>query len=133
MSFPTLATGCALLSGGLIVLLVATNPGPKAFERFSVAAASTYLKREVCDQPLPFFGPGMQAQCRSFIEHNQPLIAQLLRESTTRQNYGLFSIYATDLNPEQIFPVLPAGMLPHYQVETMGILRDFHILEARKR
>jgi hypothetical protein len=112
---------------------VATNPGANAFERFAVTSASAYLKREVCDQPLPFFGPGMQAQCHLFIEQNQPLIAQLLRENTTRQNFGLFSIYATDLSPEQIFPVLPTGMLPRYQVETMGILRDFYILEARKR
>lgn len=133
MGCKTIAFGCLLVSGSLAALLVATNPGPQAFERFAVASASTYLKQEVCSQPLPFLGPAMQQQCHRFIDHNQPLIAQILRENTRRQNYGLFSIYATDLNPERIFPVLPANLLPRYEVKTMGVLRDFHILEARSR
>ncbi len=133
MGCKAIAIGCLLVSGSLTALLVATNPGPQAFEQFAVASASAYLKEEVCRQPLPFLGSSMQQQCLSFVDHNQALIAQILQENTRRQNYGLFSIYATDLNPERIFPVLPAKLLPRYEVKTMGVLRDFHILEARSR
>ncbi|NJM58040.1 MAG: DUF4359 domain-containing protein [Synechococcales cyanobacterium RU_4_20] len=125
-----LGTGLLLL--GAATGLILTNPGPAAYEAFAVEQARGYLKTDVCPKELPFIGKSLEAECHRFVESEaaQPQIQALISRGTERQNFVLFSLYRTELSAESLFPLIPSGVIPAYEVKSVGLLRSLHIYAA---
>lgn len=103
---------------GLGVAMVVTNPRPSAYNDYATERLTEYLKAEGCEKAL--LG---QRQCVAALESAQPQIAELIRESTERQNFLLWSVYRTEFS----LPLLPA-----YQFETVGAFQSFYTYEFQK-
>lgn len=104
-------------------LLAATNPGQAAYDEFATQAAIVYLKAEACAKAPTAFG--LQKLCQSELESNQSKIKKIIDDGTQRQNFVVFSLYATDLS---ISPDLPS-----YHVESVGVLGQFILYKTQKR
>jgi hypothetical protein len=114
-----------IILGGVGSAMAITNPSPVAYEEFAVLRLTEYLKQEVCSQAPTLLGNSLQAQCLAVVNSSQPQLKQIIARSTQQQNFLLFSIYKTEL------AVSP--MLPSYHVETLAILRSFHIYKTEQR
>ncbi len=121
--------------GGTIVALgVAlglTNPKPEAYLDFAMVEGSNYLKTEACTAKLPLVGDSFKDECIQAVDTEavQTRIRQALVENTQRQNYVLFSLYSSDLSVGDLLP-LPSGLVPIYQVKSVGVLTRFRVYEA---
>ena len=111
---------------GFAGLMVATNPDDGAFSEFALAQVKTQGCKEV-----PKI---IREQCPQFVQDNQAQVEKLIVQSTERQNYGLFSVYRTNLSTRSIVPNLPIFLdLPAFQLETVGMLGKFYIYQAEKQ
>ena len=110
---------------GLAIAMVMTNPAPAAFAEFALQR----LREEGCQQ-IPF---GLASQCPRFIDDNKVQIQQIMVAHTERQDFILFSVYQTHLSTRSLvpdFPLMP--MLPTFHFQTIGVLGNFYLLEAKK-
>ncbi len=111
---------------GFAGLLAVTNPDDSAFGEFALDQVKTQGCKEV-----PKI---IREQCPRFVQENQAQVKKLIAQSTTRQNYGLFSVYHTNLSTRSIVPDLPIFLdLPAFQLETVGMLDKFYIYQTEKR
>jgi hypothetical protein len=100
--------------GGLGFL---TNPDRVAYENYAVEQAGNLAKAE-CDRVPGGLGTLVQQPCRAAIEAYKPQIKPLLAATTTRQNWGLFSIYRSDIS-------IPAVNF-NGRVESIGLFDRFY-------
>jgi hypothetical protein len=100
--------------GGLGFL---TNPDRVAYENYAVEQAGNLAKAE-CDRVPGGLGMLVQEPCRAAIEAYKPQIKPLLAATTTRQNWGLFSIYRSDIS-------IPAVNF-NGRVESIGLFDRFY-------
>jgi Domain of unknown function (DUF4359) len=100
--------------GGLGFL---TNPDRVAYENYAVEQAGNLAKAE-CDRVPGGLGMLVQQPCRAAIEAYKPQIKPLLAATTTRQNWGLFSIYRSDIS-------IPAVNF-NGRVESIGLFDRFY-------
>lgn len=112
----------ALTSLGILLLL--TNPGQKAYEKYASQTLNAYLKENACTQLPPEISSLLQSHCHSLVDTLRPQLSQIIARQTTRQNFILFSIYQTDLS-------IPST-LPDYQVKTLGVFQQFYIFESEE-
>ncbi|MEB3274940.1 MAG: DUF4359 domain-containing protein [Prochlorothrix sp.] len=119
---------------GLGVALGLTNPDPEDYIEFATVEGSQYLKTEACTTELPLIGDSLQDECIQAVETEavQARIRQALVDNTQRQNYGLFSLYSSDLSVGDLLPI-PPNMVPTYHVKTVGALTRFKVYEAEER
>ncbi|MEO0409562.1 MAG: DUF4359 domain-containing protein [Cyanobacteria bacterium P01_A01_bin.135] len=121
-----------LISVGAIAAAAAalalTNPDQAAYEAYAAERLSQQLETSLCPQ-VPVFFEGL---CASVLEGQDAWLEEIVADQTTRRNYGLFSIYETDLAAESALEqVLPAELsldvdgLPVYHVETVGLFNQF--------
>lgn len=115
-------SGIILFGIGAIAFL--TNPGEQKYKKYAHATIQTKLKDEVCSQAGQDLGPWLEGQCHIIITTASPYLAEVINQQTERQNFLLFSIYQADLS-------LPSP-LPKYRLQTMGILGNFYIYQAKK-
>ncbi len=102
-----------------------TNPDEAAFGEFALQQ----IKAEGC-QKVPQI---IREQCPQFVQDNQAQVKKLILQSTDRQNFGLFSIYRTNLSTRSIVPNLPIFLdLPAFQLETVGMFGKFYIYQAEQ-
>ncbi len=129
LKIAALVGGVAL--GGLGVALALTNPTQSAYEDYAVDKLTEYLKENIC-QKAPFLLEG----CASTVDAGRSDIQQIIKGSTQRQDFLLFSIYTSDLSVSRL---LPSGFsavlsgLPTYQFETVGVLQSFYTYKAKKK
>lgn len=110
-------------SAGLMAL---TNPDETAFGEFALQQVKTQGCKEVPQI--------IREQCPQFVQDNQSQVKKLITQSTKRENYGLFSIYRTNLSTRSIVPNLPIFLdLPAFQLETVGMFGKFYIYQAEQR
>jgi hypothetical protein len=110
---------------GLAGLMAVTNPDERAFGEFALVQVKVQGCKEV-----PKF---LREQCPQFIQDNQGQVKKLILQSTDRQNYGLFSVYQTNLSTRSIVPDLPIFLdLPAFQLETVGLMGKFYIYQAEQ-
>ncbi|MBE9174637.1 DUF4359 domain-containing protein [Synechocystis salina LEGE 06155] len=109
----------ALASG---VLMAIGNPGKPDYEDYAVETLSTYLKTEICPKAPADFGGFVQSYCKTLVDAGQPQIKQVIAQTTSEQNFLLFSIYETTL-------ALPAPF-PTYEFQTIGIMKQFYTYQA---
>ena len=114
--------GLVLISvGGMMVV---TNPGQVAYEKYATDQMTTYLKEDVCMQiegKGDFIGV-VRSQCKNLVDTGQPQLQKVITQTTKRQNFLLFSIYQTELS-------LPSPV-PSYQFETIGVLQNFYTYQV---
>lgn len=116
-------TGGVLLVGSGI-LMVCNNPGPKDYERYATESLVVHLKEEVCPQAPTNLGPFLQSYCKTLVDTGRPQIKHIIADTTTRQNFLVFSIYETTL-------ALPSPA-PTYQFQTLGVMKEFYTYQAQQ-
>ncbi len=126
----------ALLGGGFVAGLVATNPEPAAFADYGGGRLSSLLTKELCTHN------GMGGLLRLYIHHCPALIlsqrsvlGSLVRAHSTRRNFGLFSVYRTHLDLAALLPGLrhiPDLRLPRYEATTLAGAGQFLLIESRE-
>ncbi len=135
MASKSLLVGAGILLLGAAVGLIATNPSREDYDAFAVEQARGYLKAEVCPEELPFIGSALKQECEQFLESEAavPQLQSIIANGTERQNFFLFSLYRTELAIDDVFPFIPSGVIPAYEVKSVGLLRSLHIYGAEAR
>ncbi|WP_448561663.1 DUF4359 domain-containing protein [Trichothermofontia sp.] len=126
-----MTVGIGLIGGG--VVLAMTNPSQADYNTFAVKHLSGYLKTEVCTVKLPLIGTALQPECEKLVDTNQPQLKVIIAANTQRKDYLFFSLYRTELSPQQILPFLPNDLLPSYEAKVIGILNTLHLYRAREQ
>ncbi|NJL45879.1 MAG: DUF4359 domain-containing protein [Leptolyngbyaceae cyanobacterium SM2_3_12] len=123
----------AKLNGGIVITgLVVTgllggmawfNPSLEDYEAYASQTLNRYLTTTVCERLTPM-EVLLNQSCEQILGANQEAFEALIHSHTQRYNLGLFSLYQTRLG----LPI--AGILPAYQVNTIGVLGRFYILRV---
>ena len=115
-----------------VVSLTLTNPTQEEYEAFAVEQAKGYLKAEVCPEKLPLIGRALEEECQAFLDSEaaQPQLRAVIARATQRHNFVLFSLYETELAINNLFPLIPSGLLPAYEIKSVGLARSLHIYGA---
>jgi hypothetical protein len=128
--------GGVLLVSGLVAGLVITNPGPAAFADFGGDRLSAALIKEVCSQDgLTGMLRLLIRQCPALILSQRPVLETLVQRHTSRSNFGVFSIYRTELDLAALLPGLrhiPDLRLPRYQAITLAAAGQFLLIQTRE-
>ncbi len=110
--------GIAVVALGAIA--ATTNPSRDAYEDYATQRLSEYVQEKGCEKAPSI----LKSRCVSLISSSQPQIEKLIAQSTERQNFGILSVYKTDLAIH--------SMLPSFHFETVGAFGSFHTYEARQ-
>jgi len=111
-----IAGRCAI-AVGILGLLALSNPSRDYYEIYVTDTLSDYLLDRVCAR-----FPDFSEICREFtIEHEEDL-REIVRDRTDRTNFGLFSLYHTEIE----LPVLPP-----IEIHAVGVLARFFPYEVR--
>jgi hypothetical protein len=144
--------GIAALTGGGVALAL-TNPETAEYEVFATETLTEYLQAEGCTEApglvagmlegmgeLPDFlndlpgilGEFAQDQCISIVGSPpaQAWLKGAIADNTERQNFGVLSIYRTDLSVAMPPPL--RDDIPTY-FETVGVFNDFYPYKAEQR
>lgn len=123
LNLGTLLIGAAIV--GIGSALVVTNPNQAAYNEYATQRLTAYLQENACTQAPDVLGDVLQAQCSELLDRNQTQISQFVAQNTQRQNFGLFSLYQTDL--------AITNLLPAYHFETVGVMQQFFTYKAEQR
>jgi Domain of unknown function (DUF4359) len=113
---------------GLGVAMGVTNPSQASYEEYATQQLSAYLKENTCADA----GELLKGVCNQLLNENQSEIQQLISANTERQNFGVVSIYKTDLSVGELLPSFLRSGVPSYHFETVGVLNGFHVVKAKK-
>jgi hypothetical protein len=94
-----------------------TNPSRSSYEAYATDQTSGFLLQEVCEKHLQapqVLAQALQQGCQSLAQGNKSDIRQFVHQHTHHYNFGLVSLYTTDL--------------PGYQLRTVGVWRNFLII-----
>ena len=118
--------GLALGVLGLAGLMAVTNPNEAAFSEFALEQ----VKTQGCKEAPRI----IRDQCPRFVQENQAQVKKLIAQNTERRNYGVFSLYQTNLSTRSILPDLPIFLdFPAFHLETVGMVGNFYIYQAEKQ
>jgi hypothetical protein len=127
--------GCSALFIAVGGVLFGTNPPSQRYESFAIWEAKDYLVADACPRKLPLVGDSLRDECVTLIQSDAstPLLRSMIRQGTRRRNFGLFSLYRTQLDIETLVPALPRGWVPVYEIEAIGILNTLTIYRAQEK
>jgi len=130
--------GGAIALGILGAILVITNPRQARYNDYATARLVTYLNETFCADLPNLFGTDLQERCVELVDESRPRLQEIVADNTQRQNFGVLSLYYTELRPEELLPddvrsFVPAGALPAYEVSTVGALQRFWIYRAEQQ
>jgi hypothetical protein len=117
-----------LVLAGLGVAMAVTNPGQDSYEEYATQQLTTYLRDNTCADA----GELLRAGCNQLLNENQSEIQELIAANTERQNFGVVSLYKTDLSVGELLPSFLRSAVPSYRFETVGVLSSFHVVKAKK-
>jgi hypothetical protein len=110
--------------------LVATNPGEEEFERFAADQITRAAELELCHEGgLPMMARLIVRDCPRLITAQHDLLGRLALAATRRRNFGLLSLYRTDLGGQQL---LPDWSIPRYSAITLAAAGRFLILRSNQ-
>jgi len=110
--------------------LVATNPGEEEFERFAADQITHAAEEEICREgSLPMLARLIVRDCPRLIAAQHDLLGRLAMAATRRRNFGLLSLYNTDLGGQQL---LPDWSIPRYSAITLAGAGRFVILHSNQ-
>jgi hypothetical protein len=108
-----------IVLGGLVGVLLVTNPSQEEYEEYGAEQIITYLRENVCNQlPSGLEGLLQNQACKTLVDIGSPQLPRIIEQNTKRYNYLLFSIYKTDLYL--------------YKFETVGIVQNFYTYQMEK-
>jgi len=126
----------AFLASGLVAGLVITNPGPAAFAEYGGGRLTALLIKELCSQDgLTGMLRLFIRQCPALILSQRHVLGTLVESHTRRSNFGLFSIYRTQLDLAALLPGLrqiPDLRLPRYEATTLAAAGQFLLIQTRE-
>ncbi len=106
--------------GTLATVLIATNPGQDRYNMFAADTLQNEVRSAFCqakelDSWLGDLGKALGDICETAVEQgrliSQEDLEEFIEDNTQRQNFGVFSLYTTEI--------------PAVQVRTLGILNRF--------
>lgn len=106
---------------GVGALLALTNPKQSDYEKYATLQLKEYLTDNICEE-----AGFLQDQCRSLLETTRSQVEEIVARTTERKNFGVFSIYQTELSTSLPFA-------PSYEIETLGIFNTFHTYKSEQR
>lgn len=110
--------------------LAATNPGEEEFERFAADQITHAAEQELCHEGgLPMLARLIVHDCPRLIAAQHDLLGRLAMAATRRRNFGLLSLYRTDLGGQQL---LPDWSIPRYSSITLAAAGRFFILRSNQ-
>ena len=116
----------AALGLGLIV----TNPGEQEFERFAADQLTQAAQEELCrDGGLPMVAHLLVRDCPRLIASQHDVLGRIALAATERRNFGLISLYRTDLGGQRL---LPDWSIPRYSALTLAGAGRFLILRTNR-
>ncbi len=125
-SVTTSVTVLALAASGFALAL--TNPDPEDFRSFAGDQLVTLVSGELCgDGGLPMVLQLWVKDCPRLIRDQKPALAALAGQFSRRINFGLASLYYTELGGQDLLPTIK---LPQYSVTTLGMAGQFVILRS---
>ena len=108
--------------------LVSTNPGRARFEEFAAEQLSEVIIREICLQgSLSVLMRLVLPNCAAMVRQQQPVLGQLAWAQTRRLNFGLFSLFFTELGGQQLTSNL---RLPVYRAISIGAAGQMLLLTS---
>lgn len=117
-----------LLLVAIVAGLIATNPGPGAFEDYAADRLSELIREEFCRQGgLPLMLRLVIQDCPGLVRGQRPLLGRLALENSRRYNFGVLSLYRTELGGQRI---LHRWSLPRYKALTLGLAGQLLLLQA---
>jgi hypothetical protein len=121
-------TVAVLGTAALAVGLAVTNPGPREFEEFAGEELAGLLGEELCSEDgLPLLARILIRDCEGLIASQRVVLGRLALRQTRRLNFGVFSIYRTQLGGEE---VVPGWRVPRYTAITLAGAGRFVILQT---
>ena len=125
-------TGLFLVSMALVgvgVAMAVTNPSQASYEEYATQQLAVYLRDNTCADA----GELLKDGCNQLLNENQSEIKELISANTQRQNFGVVSLYQTDLSVGKLLPSFLDNLVPSYHFKTVGVFNNFQILEAKKQ
>ena len=126
---PALVMG-ALAASVAAAGLVLTNPGPAAFEDFAADRLVDLLTRDLCDGGgLPMLMRVVVHDCPGLVRSQRTPLGAWARQGTIRRNFGLFSLYTTNLGGQQ----LAQWQIPRYRATTLAAAGRFVVIRTGRQ
>jgi len=120
------ALAASAVGGGLVL----TNPGPAAFEDFAADQLVELLTRDLCsDGGLPMLMRVVVRDCPALVRSQRTPLGAWARQGTRRRNFGLFSLYSTNLGGQQ----LAQWQIPRYKATTLAAAGRFVVLRTGRQ
>jgi hypothetical protein len=107
------------------VFMANTNPSQPKYEQYAVLKLTEYLKVNVCTKTPNLLENIIKFNCSQLVDEANPQIKDLIKVTTQRQDYILFSVYRTDLRLN--------SFVPAYTFETVGAFDRFYTYKAQKQ
>lgn len=118
---------------GLGVAMAVTNPNQETYHRHAARQIAQYLQEKECVK----IDDSYRELCNLLErEQGQTLLKRIVAENTERQNYGVLSIYKTNLSTRDVLPSFLSGFLSlpslSYRFETIGVFNKFQTYKAER-
>ncbi|MEB3322356.1 MAG: DUF4359 domain-containing protein [Synechococcaceae cyanobacterium] len=119
-----------ILAGAAGVGMARTNPGPAEFRDFAADHLTELLTRELCrEDGLPMMARLVITDCPGLVASQHAVLGQLAGHHTRRHNFGVLSVYRTEIGGQQL---LPSWRLPRYKATTLAAAGRFVLLRAQE-
>ena len=117
-----------VLVGVATIGLASTNPNPSEFEDFAGDQLTRLVTEELCSEDgLPMMLRLVIRDCPALVQSQNRTLGRLARQHTQRRNFGILSLYSTDMGGQQILPNL---RLPRYSALTLGAAGRFVVVQS---
>ena len=114
---------------GSAAALAITNPNLQDYQAHAGEQLVGLATDELCGQRgLPMLLRVWVKNCPALIADQQPSLAALAGQMTTRTNLGLLSVFSTKVGGQQL---LLGWRLPRYTVTTLGVAGHFITINTR--
>jgi hypothetical protein len=119
-----------IVATGATAGLVLTNPDRTDFEHFAGHRLTELISGELCrEDGLPMMLRVLIQDCHGLVASQNKVLGRLALEHTVRRNFGIFSLYTTELGGQELLPSL---RLPHYRAVTLAGAGQFVTLRTEQ-
>ena len=114
---------------GSAAALAITNPNLQDYQAHAGEQLVELATDELCGQRgLPMLLRVWVKNCPALIADQQPSLAALAGQMTTRTNLGLLSVFSTQVGGQKL---MLGWRLPRYTVTTLGVAGQFITIHTR--
>ena len=108
---------CCTVFVGLGMLLALTNPRRSTYDQYAAQQATNFLISDICGSSNNLsvsLNPFIGESCQSYAAQGQKDIRDFLQHNTQHHNFGLFSLFTTEL--------------PIQTVRVVGVFNRFYVV-----